>query len=76
MANSQRQRRQERAADRLETALAPESGHRFGTWKRHGYEFEGEMPADAYVPSHEAEARKEAEVCLANLRRNNVRPAG
>lgn len=78
--NTRKQRRRERAADRLVAALAPGSKHRFGTWKRHGEEpvdlnDDGEDVFETtYTDEGEAAARAEAEKCLANLRKKNVRP--
>ena len=64
--------RRERAIARLEKALAPDSGHEFGTDKRFGYWLDG-IPDDV-MDRCEADARAEAERCLANLREKVGRP--
>lgn len=78
--NTKVQTRRENAADRLRAALAPESGHRFGTARQHGYtdraevrEFESGLLPERVEAAEAAEAR--ARLCLRNLEAKNVRPA-
>lgn len=66
-------RRQERAAARLVAALA-NPDHQFGTGRRHGFDHDSYNAVRSdYSPSHTADARAEAELCLGNLAAKGVK---